>query len=101
MGKMEDGKSYHGADAAFWYNMWVGFVCFLSILLVLHIYWGILIFQMVIKTLNAGVVEKDIRSDSEDEQEDLIDEMTQPLKSKPIEAEGLRSRREAKSENKI
>nr|CCA16736.1 dicarboxylate/amino acid:cation (Na or H) symporter (DAACS) family protein putative [Albugo laibachii Nc14]CCA21839.1 dicarboxylate/amino acid:cation (Na or H) symporter (DAACS) family protein putative [Albugo laibachii Nc14] len=101
VGKMEEGKIYHGGDMAFWYKMWLIFVSFLSILLVLHIYWGILIFQMVIRTLNAGVVQKDIRSDSEGEEEYIIEDKSQAPKSQPIESEGLRSRRKEKLENKI
>lgn len=40
-------------------------------LLVLHIYWWILIYRMILRQIQArGNIEKDVRSDSEDEKED-------------------------------
>lgn len=61
---------FYGIDATVWYYVWCGFFAFLSLLLVLHIYWGVLIVKMVSKALNSGNVEKDIRSDSESEEDD-------------------------------
>uniref|UniRef100_A0AAV1V5N7 TLC domain-containing protein n=1 Tax=Peronospora matthiolae TaxID=2874970 RepID=A0AAV1V5N7_9STRA len=60
--------SYRGIDASVWYATWVVWFGFLCLLLALHVYWGVLIVKMVIKALDDGNVEKDIRSDSEDEQ---------------------------------
>lgn len=58
-----------GIPGPMWYWIWLGFFSFLSLLLVLHVYWGYLIFRMIINTLQQGNVEKDIRSDSEAEDE--------------------------------
>jgi hypothetical protein len=65
-----DAGVFHGIDGPIWYYVWCGFFSFLTLLLVLHIYWGVLIVKMVVKALGDGNVEKDIRSDSEDEDED-------------------------------
>ena len=51
-----------------WYGVWVFFLSFLCLLLILHIYWGYLIGVMVYRAVVAGKVEKDIRSDSEDDE---------------------------------
>lgn len=61
----------HGISASSWHALWVVFFGFLLLLLVLHVYWGVLIVKMVIKALGDGNVEKDIRSDSEDEDEKI------------------------------
>lgn len=65
-----DAGVFYGIEAHVWYYVWCGFFSFLALLLVLHIYWGVLIVRMVVKALGDGNVEKDIRSDSEDEGED-------------------------------
>lgn len=62
-----DKGSMYGIEASTWYATWVVSVGFLALLLVLHVYWGVLIVKMVIKAVGDGNVEKDIRSDSEDE----------------------------------
>ncbi|TDH67759.1 hypothetical protein CCR75_005334 [Bremia lactucae] len=64
---MEAG-SYHGINAPVWFWTYVVFFGFLCLLLVLHVYWGVLIFKMAMKAMGDGNVEKDIRSDSEDEE---------------------------------
>lgn len=63
-----------GMDAGTWYKLYLAFFGFLALLLVLHIYWGVLIVRMVVKALGDGNVEKDIRSDSEDESAKIEDE---------------------------
>ncbi|CEG39846.1 ceramide synthase 4-like [Plasmopara halstedii] len=73
---MEAG-TFHGFDAPVWYWVWAVFFGFLCLLLVLHIYWGFLIIKMVIKAVGDGNVEKDIRSDSEDEEKK--EESIEPL----------------------
>lgn len=60
-------NGFLGFSIQFWYAYWVSFLVVFSLLLVLHIYWGYLIGCMVIKAIYAGNVEKDIRSDSDDE----------------------------------
>lgn len=76
--------SYHGISADVWYWVWVVWFGFLCLLLVLHIYWGFLIVKMVIKALGDGNVEKDIRSDSEGEEDGAAEEDEEP--KKPLEA---------------
>jgi len=68
--------SYLGVMPSTWIRLWFIFFGFLLLLLVLHIYWGILIVKMVAKALSDGNVEKDIRSDSEgeDDEKDERDE---------------------------
>lgn len=56
-----------GLSAQTWHWIYMGFLSFLSLLLVLHVYWGVLIVKMVVKALGDGNVEKDIRSESEGE----------------------------------
>lgn len=51
----------------FWYGIWVCFLSFLSLLQILHVYWGYLIGVMVYRAVVVGKVEKDIRSDSDDD----------------------------------
>lgn len=62
--------SFHGFSAQTWYWIYMVFLGFLSLLLVLHVYWGVLIVKMVVKALGDGNVEKDIRSESEGEADD-------------------------------
>lgn len=62
--------SYMDMPAVTWWWFWCIFLMFLCILFVLHIFWGVLIVKMVAKTLQDGNVEKDIRSDSEPEDDD-------------------------------
>lgn len=85
--------SFHGVDASLWYWVWVVFFGFLCLLLVLHIYWGILIVKMVIKALDEGNVEKDIRSESEGEVEE-----DQPSKTNVAVPPEPRRRRAPKAE---
>jgi len=68
--------------------VWFGFLC---LLLVLHVYWGVLIVKMVVKALGDGNVEKDIRSDSEGEEDDVAEEGEEP--KKPLEASASKPRR--------
>ncbi|CAI5737460.1 unnamed protein product [Peronospora destructor] len=62
--------SFAGIEASVWYWTWIIWFGFLCLLLVLHIYWGILIVKMVIKALGESNIEKDIRSGSEGEEEE-------------------------------
>ncbi|GLD96095.1 hypothetical protein PINS_up004773 [Pythium insidiosum] len=62
--------SYGGYPSSVWYWFWVVFSSFLGLLLVLHIFWGVLIVKMIVRSLQVGAVEKDIRSDSEADEED-------------------------------
>ncbi|GMF46886.1 unnamed protein product [Phytophthora fragariaefolia] len=72
--------SFHGIDASVWYWTWIVWFGFLCVLLVLHVYWGLLIVKMVIKALGDGNVEKDIRSDSEGEEDAAEEEDEEPKK---------------------
>lgn len=77
-----DNGAHLGVSASTWYKLYIVFFGFLVLLLVLHVYWGVLIVKMVIKALSDGNVEKDIRSDSEDESAKSIgdhDESDAPL----------------------
>ncbi|RLN37812.1 hypothetical protein BBJ28_00016507, partial [Nothophytophthora sp. Chile5] len=49
--------SYRDIDANVWYWVWIVWFGFLCLLLVLHIYWGLLIVKMVVKVLGDGNVE--------------------------------------------
>ncbi|KAG7399937.1 Ceramide synthase 6 [Phytophthora boehmeriae] len=69
--------SFHGVDASVWYWAWVLWFGFLCMLLILHIYWGVLIVKMVIRVVADGNVEKDIRSDSESEQDETEEDGTE------------------------
>ncbi|UIZ28626.1 hypothetical protein KXD40_009233 [Peronospora effusa] len=71
--------SFAGLDASVWYWAWIISFGFLCLLLVLHVYWGILIVKMVIKALGDGNVEKDIRSGSEDEEDEEEEEKPKRL----------------------
>ncbi|CAI5743853.1 unnamed protein product [Peronospora destructor] len=62
--------SFAGIEASVWYWTWIIWFGVLCLLLVLHVYWGILIVKMVIKALGEGNVEKDIRSGSEGEEDE-------------------------------
>ncbi|CAI5743845.1 unnamed protein product [Peronospora destructor] len=62
--------SFAGIEASVWYWTWIIWFGVLCLLLVLHVYWGILIVKMVIKALGEGNVEKDIRSGSEGEKDE-------------------------------
>lgn len=77
-----DAGSFHDIDASVWYWAYVIWVGFLFLLEILHIYWGLLIVKMVVKALGDGNVEKDIRSDSEGEE----DEAEEEEPKKPVEA---------------
>ncbi|KAK4423643.1 ASC1-like protein [Sesamum alatum] len=58
-------KEKHKTDGPIYYYV---FNFLLFSLLVLHIYWWILMFRMLVKQIQArGVVSEDVRSDSEDE----------------------------------
>jgi hypothetical protein len=59
---MNDAKQKTFIHGAYW-----AFILFLTVLLLLQIYWGILIGKMVLQTFQMGNVSKDIRSDSEEE----------------------------------
>ncbi|KAF2321401.1 hypothetical protein GH714_040991 [Hevea brasiliensis] len=60
-------KSKHPVDGPIYYC----FNTLLYCLLVLHIYWWVLIFRMLVKQIQArGQISEDVRSDSEDEHED-------------------------------
>ncbi|RLN56304.1 hypothetical protein BBJ29_006579 [Phytophthora kernoviae] len=74
---IQEAGSFHGVDASVWYWAWVIWFGFLCMLLVLHVYWGVLIVKMIIRVLGDGNVEKDIRSDSESEQDDTEDDETE------------------------
>ncbi|XP_002982720.2 ASC1-like protein [Selaginella moellendorffii] len=51
--------------------MYYGFNTFLITLLVMHIYWWILIVRVLLKQIeDKGKIEKDVRSDSEDDSDD-------------------------------
>jgi hypothetical protein len=76
--------SYMGMPANTWWWFWCIFLVFLGILFLLHIFWGVLIVKMVAKTLQDGNVEKDIRSDSEDDGKDDEKKVVEP--SKPTSA---------------
>ncbi|KAJ9163443.1 hypothetical protein P3X46_023111 [Hevea brasiliensis] len=61
-------KSKHPVDGPIYYYV---FNTLLYCLLVLHIYWWVLIFRMLVKQIQArGQISEDVRSDSEDEHED-------------------------------
>ena len=65
--KIYNQGGFAGYSPNFWYAVWASFVALMTILLLLHIFWGYLIGQMVVKALVAGSVEKDIRSDSDED----------------------------------
>ncbi|CAI8608725.1 unnamed protein product [Vicia faba] len=61
-------KEKHQVDGPVYYYM---FNTLLFCLLVLHIYWWVLIYRMLVKQIQArGKLSEDVRSDSEDEHED-------------------------------
>ncbi|KAL9327307.1 hypothetical protein ACSQ67_007952 [Phaseolus vulgaris] len=61
-------KEKHRVDGPVYYYL---FNSLLYCLLVMHIYWWVLIFRMLVKQIQArGKVSEDVRSDSEDEHED-------------------------------
>ncbi|KAG8652308.1 ASC1-like protein isoform X1 [Manihot esculenta] len=61
-------KEKHPVDGPIYYYV---FNTLLYCLLVLHIYWWVLIFRMLVKQIQArGQISDDVRSDSEDEHED-------------------------------
>ncbi|XP_058768329.1 ASC1-like protein isoform X2 [Vicia villosa] len=61
-------KEKHQVDGPIYYYM---FNTLLFCLLVLHIYWWVLIYRMLVKQIQArGKLSEDVRSDSEDEHED-------------------------------
>ncbi|RQM16834.1 hypothetical protein KXD40_005926 [Peronospora effusa] len=89
--------SFAGIEAYVWYWTWIIWLGFLCLLLVLHVYWGILIVQMVIKALGDGNVEKDIRSDSEGEKD--VEEVEKPKKLlEASDTSNLKHRRAPKAE---
>ncbi|KAF4037144.1 TLC domain [Phytophthora infestans] len=91
--------SFHGISAPVWYWVWVIYFGFLCLLLVLHIYWGVLIVKMVIKALGDGNVEKDIRSDSEGEEDEAVEkEPKKSLETTVADATMPRRRRAPKAE---
>ncbi|KAL5177302.1 ASC1-like protein [Glycine soja] len=60
-------KEKHQVDGPIYYYV---FNSLLYCLLVMHIYWWVLIFRMLVKQIQArGKVSEDVRSDSEDEDE--------------------------------
>ena len=71
--------TFAGIEASVWYWTWIIWFGFLCLLLVLHVYWGILIGKMVIKALGDGNVEKDIRSSSEGEEDEKEEEKPKKL----------------------
>ncbi|DBA04156.1 TPA: hypothetical protein N0F65_004264 [Lagenidium giganteum] len=87
---------YGGYSANSWYWVWFVFSALMDLLLVLHIYWGYLIFVMIAKTLKSGNVEKDIRSDSESEAVEEEDKAAPvPSSSDEASASGKPKRRRA------
>lgn len=61
-------KEKHRVDGPIYYYV---FNSLLYCLLVLHIYWWVLIYRMLVKQIQArGKLSEDVRSDSEDEHED-------------------------------
>ena len=62
--------SFAGIKPSKWYWTWIIGFGFLCLLLVLHVYWGILIVKMVVKALGDGNLKKDIRSGSEGEEDE-------------------------------
>ncbi|KAJ9140632.1 hypothetical protein P3X46_031257 [Hevea brasiliensis] len=61
-------KKKHPVDGPIYYYV---FNTLLYCLLVLHIYWWVLIYRMLVKQIQArGQISDDVRSDSEDEHED-------------------------------
>lgn len=61
-------KEKHPVDGPFYYYL---FNTLLYCLLVLHIYWWVLMYRMLVKQVQArGQLSDDVRSDSEDEHED-------------------------------
>ncbi|CAJ2636177.1 unnamed protein product [Trifolium pratense] len=61
-------KDKHKVEGPIYYYM---FNSLLYCLLVLHIYWWVLIYRMLVKQIQArGKLSEDVRSDSEDEHED-------------------------------
>jgi hypothetical protein len=79
-----------------WWWLWQIFSGFLVLLFILHLYWGYLIGRMVLKALSDGNVEKDIRSESEDEAPSMISEKDH--KSPSIGQTKTRRRRAPKAE---
>lgn len=93
-----DQGSLLGIAAVTWVRLFYIFFGFLLLLLVLHIYWGVLIVKMVAKALGDGNVEKDIRSDSEDESAKLVDDdgaSDAPVGSTPQNGDAKPKRRRA------
>lgn len=87
-------------DVSTWHHIWIVFLILLSSLLVLHVYWGVLIARMVLKAMNAGNVEKDIRSDSESEEScDLLhkEKHHDAIQKKLSDAESIRKRKSIQS----
>lgn len=82
-----------GLPPQVWYAAWTFGLSLLVLLLILHVYWGYLIGRMIVKALTAGTVEKDIRSDSESD-----DDTKKPAEKEKTKDPVRRRRRAPKAE---
>ncbi|TMW57495.1 hypothetical protein Poli38472_003420 [Pythium oligandrum] len=78
-----------------WYWFYIFFFSFLSLLLALHVVWGYMIVKMVIRSLQEGKADRDIRSDSEAEDED---DKPVAKKAEPATDSKVKRRRAPKAE---
>ncbi|XP_029429010.1 ceramide synthase 6-like [Rhinatrema bivittatum] len=61
---------------------WEYYIIILVVLQVLHLYWCILVVQMIYKTLRKGEVYRDVRSDDDDDDDGTMEEESEILRDK-------------------